>query len=339
MKDLLFLLDYRGQFYSSIRSSTVGFRLDLMRKTFEKLGYNVSIDYISDVEVDDIPKDTIVLYQSSEDQNHHYKHYIHNILILLEHRKLRLLPDIDLFRCHDDKGFQSLYLKYFGKLPVNVPKSRVFGASEDLRRYALANQNLEYPLVVKRSSGCTSKHVYLANSSKDLIRFAKRASNSSSLYDFLRIQYKKIFRRGYVPESMNRRQFIIQEFIAGLSGDYKVVVYGDRYYPLYRMNRKNDFRASGSGHVEFLIEPPSKVLDAAKRLMEVFRVPYASFDLADTETGVYLIEFQFMMFGTLAIEKSEGFFVMKNGQWIFSKQKIRLEEAFAESIDKYLSST
>ena len=40
-----------------------------------------------------------------------------------------------------------------------------------------------------------------------------------------------------------------QEFMPNNSGDTRIIVIGDKAFAIKRMNRENDFRASGSGHI------------------------------------------------------------------------------------------
>jgi len=60
---------------------------------------------------------------------------------------------------------------------------------------------------------------------------------------------------GYVKRSLHRRKFVVQNFIGGLTHDYKVLAYGKKYYVVRRDNRPGDFRASGSGLLSWPEEP------------------------------------------------------------------------------------
>lgn len=90
---------------------------------------------------------------------------------------------------------------------------------------------------------------------------------------------KFLFNKPYIPQSNNRKKFIVQNFIEGLDGDYRVIIYGEKYYRLYRKNRENDFRASGSGDIYFDIELPKGLLDYSRILYKKFNTPYVSLDI------------------------------------------------------------
>ena len=67
---------------------------------------------------------------------------------------------------------------------------------------------------------------------------------------------------------------IIQTFIPGLQGDYKVLFFGDKYYMMYRKNREHDFRASGSGNFFPVPENDHEgLLNFARRVSKEIRLP------------------------------------------------------------------
>ena len=137
--------------------------------------------------------------------------------------------------------------------------------------------------------------------------------------------------------SNHRRKFIVQEFISGLSGDYKILVYGDRYYVVRRENRLEDFRASGSGLLSFPKNVSDKLLDYAKFIFEKSHTPFMGMDIADQNGKLYLIEFQFMVMGNYALEKSNFFFRKILGKWQLVYETSLLEDVFTESIDQYIN--
>ena len=48
--------------------------------------------------------------------------------------------------------------------------------------------------------------------------------------------------KAYIRDSKYRKKFIVQNFIEDLSNDWKILVFGKKYYILCRETRKNDFR-------------------------------------------------------------------------------------------------
>ena len=79
---------------------------------------------------------------------------------------------------------------------------------------------------------------------------------------------------GFRSRSMHRAKFVAQELLPGLKGDYKVLVYGEKFYVLHRESRKKGFGASGSGRFRFHDVLPAGLLDYAESVFLGFRVPF-----------------------------------------------------------------
>lgn len=71
--------------------------------------------------------------------------------------------------------------------------------------------------------------------------------------------------RGYFHPQKN--YLYIQDFIPGNPHDIRITVIGNRAFGFIRMNRENDFRASGSGHIKH--DPSHIPLDAVKAAHEI----------------------------------------------------------------------
>jgi glutathione synthase/RimK-type ligase-like ATP-grasp enzyme len=328
---LYIYIDYRGQFYSSLRVSTGGVDLDLLQDALFGFGLECEIRTFSSFRSTENFDGAFVLYQSSEDRDLLYKSYIADVLLSISARGGVLLPKFEYFHAHENKVFQSYMTSSLSIPGLKIPKSVSYGCYEELKDVP---SNLEFPLVLKSAAGCQSKSVTLVRSHAELYAKAARFSSSFNLLDAIRIGAKKYLRKGYVRESLRRRKFILQEFIPDLDGDFKVLVYGERVYVLTRKNRKNDFRASGSGIFAFTEDVPHALLDVALRLREHYECPYISADIAyERQTGTcILLEIQFLMFGTYTIEKSPFHFVPSPEGWKVVRQSSVLEHVMANSI-------
>ena len=62
------------------------------------------------------------------------------------------------------------------------------------------------------------------------------------------------------------RPFLAQEFCARNSGDIRVVVAGNKVFGFARANRPDDFRASGSGRIEYIDDLPQACVETAHRI-------------------------------------------------------------------------
>ena len=132
----------------------------------------------------------------------------------------------------------------------------------------------------------------------------------------------------------------IQEFIQNLKSDYKVLIWGERYYIFERPVRNNDFRASGSGNEKYIygshVDLPEGIFNFSKQVFNQLNVPQLSLDIAYDGTTFYIIEYQVIYFGTVGHVLSDGFFLLIKGEWKFIPEKLDLEQVYAESIDFYI---
>lgn len=275
----------------------------------------------------------IIIYTSS--QNLDYKHYIDDILYGLSKRN-DLIPRYDIFRAHENKGYQELLKEELG---IRSLKYFYFGNKLGLEN----NANIvdTYPLILKRIFGAGSSNVYKIDSYKDLKNSLKKL-NMPDQYKgkvIKRVIQKNIMKSKYIPEFHGEDSFmgafVLQEFMDGLKEDWKVLVFGEKYYVLNRKVADNDFKASGSGKLAF-IDPPKEVLEYARFIYEKLDVPFVSLDIGFNGTECGLIEFQGVHFGPYTLMKSEGYFEHVNGDWENRKGKSVLEEEYAYSILEYL---
>lgn len=330
MAKILIVADYRSQFYSSTRSRGSSLDIEQIAHEFGSLGHSVEVSQFARVQNRDC-KGVYVLYQSSEDQSLHYKQYIEDVLLGLQLRGAILVPRFEMFRAHHNKTFMEI-LRAISGAGADVT-SRSYGTFEE---YIEDDALVEYPVVIKGSEGSRSRQVFLARDKQEADRIARKVSSTPSAFNLLMEIRSFIDGRGYVPVSDHRRRFIVQRFVHGLSGDFKVLVYGENYFVLFRENRNNDFRASGSGKLSFPEVVPSAVLDEAKRIYSVFNVPYVSLDIGYDGIKIHLLEFQFVQFGQYAVEKSPHRFRWSNERWELIRGTTTAESEIAASVHAFI---
>jgi hypothetical protein len=334
MNAIYLLVDYLGLFYSSVRNVHTRCTMNVatIAEHFRAAGYELVVQPFSEV---DFRQENYagknVLYQSSEDCGLLYKNYIEDVLLGLMLQGTRLIPPFPLFRAHHNKVFMEILRDLSANEAIKNITSKGYGVYEEFARAPST-----YPKVIKTSEGAGSKGVRLIRDSRDKSRYGMELSNTKSLRELLREYGKRLLWRGYVPHSLHRRKFVVQNFIAELEGDYKILVYGDRYYILHRKNRPRDFRASGSGNFQKPSTVPPGILDFAKAVFESFDTPFISLDVAASSDAFYLLEFQCLSFGPLTLENSDYYFVYQDNQWQKIIEKSSLEEEFVRSVVKYL---
>jgi glutathione synthase/RimK-type ligase-like ATP-grasp enzyme len=336
MKQIFLITDYQFRFGTKYNAVPYRSGMDkkILSEEFLKSDLHPVFIKASELMEKTSPIDSgIFLYTSSEDQGHQYKSFLEDVILSLTEMKATVIPRFIYMRAHDNKVIVELLRKQWGTTIGDTLNSSCFGSYEELVSHI---DHLHFPIVIKRSEGFKSRGVYLAENAKELKKLAFKLSWCFNLKGFVKDAIRIWIHKGFIPESQNRRKFIIQEFVPQLKNDWKILVFGDKYYVLCRGMRKNDFRASGSGILSYPDEPPHILLDFAQKLFRYFDVPQISLDIAFIEDKCYLLEAQFLYFGTYTIQYSDFFFVNKNGKWVKIMEKSILEKEYVRSIVLYL---
>lgn len=334
-KEIFLVTDYRNQFYESVRSHGASFDIERMRMYFSNMGYDLKVMQFREIDFQSNNYNgRYILYQSSEDRGLLYKDYIEDILLGFMLQSAILIPDFPKFRAHHNKAFMEILRSIHDSASVKRIASRGYGTLEE---FACDIGRQPEKVVMKPSSGAQSSGVRLAEGHAAQLRYARRLSSSFNTIESIKRLVNSIIRKNYPKKSLHRRKFIVQEFLPGLDGDYKILVYGEKYYVLQRENRKNDFRASGSGKFTYPLSPPSELLNFAQEIFTSFQVPFISMDIAKVESGYVLIEFQFLCFGNYTLERSKFYYICtdENG-WQRIDETPDLEREFVASVVRYI---
>ena len=337
MKHIAILTDYKGVFESKYIAKPYRSGMDrkLLRKSFNEKGFDIS--FISFCEIDfrnpDLNKE-IFLYTSSEDYDYLYKSYIEDIIYGLELAGARVVPDYKFLKANNNKVFMEILRDSLDINEIKEIRSSHFGVIEDIHYNKV---HLESNTVTKSAFGSKSRGVILNRNESEIFKNARKISSSPHIFtdswDFIRwIRHK-----GYIRESRHRKKFIIQNYIQGLQNDWKVLIYGPKYYVLRRENRKNDFRASGSGKLSYQEQLPAGLLDFAKGIFSRMNVPNLSLDIGFDGKTYFLFEFQAVYFGTYTIDFSPFYFIKEIPGWKTVKEPSVLEMEYARSIAAYLN--
>jgi glutathione synthase/RimK-type ligase-like ATP-grasp enzyme len=336
MRDLLLLVDYKGEFYSSTKSPLATMDLARIVERFGEKGCRVTVRHFSEVDFrGESYRNRFVLYQSSEDKDLLYKSYIEDVLLGLELAGARLIPPFKFFRAHNNKVFMEILRDLSGDQALMTIRSQTFGALEEFRGEAAA---IDYPAVLKGASGALSTSVFLIENEADARKKAKRVSRSFNLHDFVRNVGKKVLLHPRRPKSLHRTKFLVQNLIPGMEGDWKVLCFGDKVWALRRSNREDDFRASGSGKFTWEEELPEGFLDFVDTIYRFFRVPYISIDVGHVDSCFHAIEMQFVMFGNLTLEGSSYYWAKRSGRWEKVDGPSVLEDELVDSVVGYMLS-
>jgi glutathione synthase/RimK-type ligase-like ATP-grasp enzyme len=337
MRKIYLITDYKNKFGSKQKAEPYmgGFDKELLAHRFSELGYQAEYIQFADVNLRSGQfKGQLVNYTSSEDKGFHYKTYIEDIVYGLHLGGAIVLPDYRFLRANNNKVFMEILRELADFSEMQNIKSSGYGTVSELKARALEGR-----YVIKQAAGAMSQGVILGENKKDLVRKAKRISRTRNIWAELWDLKNKIKHRGFIPDSLYRKKFILQEFIPGLDRDWKVLVYGERYYALERKTRKNDFRASGSGMFKYTRDLPGGLLDFATGIFKAMQVPQLSIDIAYDGESFYLLEFQAVYFGTKTLEYSEYYFYRGAEGWEIREETSELELVHAESMDHYIKQT
>jgi glutathione synthase/RimK-type ligase-like ATP-grasp enzyme len=190
---------------------------------------------------------------------------------------LAVYPDQNTCWHYDDKIAQFYLLQAAG---IPTPRTWVFW---DLERAAEFCATAPYPLVFKLWAGAGSTNIALVENAAEARRHLLRLFGGG-LRSFEKTragiahwrqrlgQAARLFLSGDLPNpgwlwELHKDYALIQEFLPGNAFDTRVTVIGRRAFAFRRFNRPNDFRASGSGLIDW---NPKEIDEQAVRL--AFRV-------------------------------------------------------------------
>jgi glutathione synthase/RimK-type ligase-like ATP-grasp enzyme len=245
---------------------------------------------------------------------------------------------------YKNKGFQEYYKRELG---IEQVAGNYYGDINDL---LLDENKIAFPFVLKLNEGALSSGVQLIKNEEELINFQatikKRSIKEKAAFALnKRNSFKKdgnlepieaLLEQSFEDFFQKRKPIVTQAFVPNLECDYKVLVFGEKYFVLKRKTRENDFRASGSGKFEW-VQPPLEVLDYARILFNKMHVPFISFDIGINKNNeCYLFEFQGTAFGPLTLVKSDKYYTYNTNKWFKEERTSNLEESYAEAINYHI---
>ncbi|MGE4285570.1 MAG: hypothetical protein AB7F23_03055 [Phycisphaerae bacterium] len=316
-----------------------GYDLELVKKHFAEHGFETVLVSFADILPQHLSEwsGRIVVYTSSEEIDYNYKDFIEDVVYSLELSGAWVIPSFKFLRANNNKVFMELLRHTLYGNDSNI-SSRVFGTYEELGKKVNAGE-ISFPCVIKRAKGAQSKGVSCARYEAELTKVAKSFSRTPHMRREIKDWLRQFKLKGYQKESRFQNKYIVQPMINGLTNDWKILIYSNRYYILRRNNRPNDFRASGSG----LFSPdkqadfPMKMLDYVEGIFEKTDVPNLSVDFAYDGNKGYIIEIQAMHFGKSTIYYCNNYCTRVDGKWTWvDKDECTQEELYVKSIVDYL---
>lgn len=339
MKDILILTDYKGNFGSKWNAKPYrsGMDLKLITKRFSDFGFNVEIKSFGEFNFKlNNHANKNIIYTSSEDNEYLYKDYIEDIIQGAEVSGANVIPPFKFLRANNNKVFMEILRDLI--IPDKILNTNYLSV---LNEKFISKIN--FPVVMKESSGAMSAGVSKINNKDELISGIKklnRKENFNNIKGYIKDFLRKKKHKDYIAESPYRTKFILQEMIPNLTSDYKILVFGKRYYIFERPIRKNDFRASGSGNKNYIygskVKTSFDIFDYAEKLFNSLSIPNVSLDICKYDSKYLLFEFQGLYFGSVGQFKSDGYYQKVNNKWKFIYEKLQLEDVYVDSIVEHL---
>jgi hypothetical protein len=175
---------------------------------------------------------------------------------------LPVYPDDKTGWHYDDKVAQAYLFEAMG---IPTPKTWVWFDADAAREWA---STAKYPVVLKLAAGAGSENVRLVRSRREAEGWIDRLFGDG-LYQLseywvqplgprsrVRAAMKMLLfgRRTPAPDyrwDLHKNYVLFQEFIPDNDCDTRITVIGNRAFGFRRMNRPGDFRASGSGSIDW----------------------------------------------------------------------------------------
>jgi len=253
--------------------------------------------------------------------------FARQLIFALEARGKIVFPNFSTSMYFDDKLGQKYILE-----ALNAPMvpSYIFYKKSEAINWA---RNAKYPKVFKLRGGSGGTNVqlvknyrsakYLINKSfgkghsqgilrlqlKERLWIVKRDRNFHALLGLLKPLARIVFPTTFYKNAPRQRQYVyFQDYIPNNECDIRVVVIGDRSFAIKRLNRQNDFRASGSGVIEY--DPSLIDLRCVKIAFDFVRASNTqclAFDFIFDEEGTPLIVETSYAFTARAYEKCPGY--------------------------------
>jgi len=216
---------------------------------------------------------------------------------------LRVVPNWNTFWHYDNKRAQSYLFALQG-----IPSPSTFVSYSQSEAHE-ATTSLGFPFVSKRADGAASSNVRLLSDLGHAQREVRRAFSQPFWAKALR----RLGVRVHLTPRSQSGYVLWQRFLSANDRDLRITVIGrDRVFAFWRNNRPGDFRASGSGLIDYAVD---KVEEECRFCLEICRqndFDTMAFDLVYHQGRFQVLEMSYA-YNDEAIYRAPAHFVAKNG--------------------------
>lgn len=259
------------------------------------------------------------------------------ILNPIEHElKIPVFPNYQT-RWHFDEKVAQHY--FFDAIDAPKVKSWVFRNKHEALEFI---KFADYPLITKLSVGAGSANVFLLNNQEEAANFVKRIFNIGiypyTLNEFSRDNILKSWSNftRFINDLRNIKNIIFnnyshvlpkhfqvqknyvyfQEYVKNNLYDIRITVIGNRIFGFTRENRKNDFRASGSGNINYDVEKiPKEALKIAYDISKKCNFQSMAYDFLLKDGKTVLLNEISYTYVSNAVANSKGYW-NENLEWV-----------------------
>jgi glutathione synthase/RimK-type ligase-like ATP-grasp enzyme len=272
-----------------------------------------------------------------------------NVLFTAESMGLSVFPNVATSWHFDDKISQKYLLE-----GINAPLAKTWTFYDLDRADAWLKNQASYPIVAKLRRGSGSYNVQLLHDYHQAIRHCKRmfgkgihptpayladVTNKLKVAGDLRgiikrlkkapnfFKWIRIGKKGFPVE---KSYAYFQEFLPDNTYDTRISIVGDRAFGFRRFTRKGDFRASGSGMIDFDPSPiDMRCVEIAFQVAQSLQTQSLAFDfVSDADKNPKIVEISFG-FLSEAILKCSGYW---NRDLEFVKGKFHVEDLILQDL-------
>lgn len=247
------------------------------------------------------------------------------LMFSLQQAGIKVFPDFNTAWHFDDKVGQKYLLEAISE---SFARSWVFYDKKKALAWA---DNASFPKVFKLRGGAGSQNVRLVKSKKQATKLINRAFNKgfsnynawdslkerlrkyklhkASLFEVIKGAVRLVYPPPYTKVLGREVGYVyFQEYYKGNDSDTRIIVVGDKAFALKRMVRTNDFRASGSGSINYSKEEiDERCVKNAFMINRELNAQCIAYDYVfDSNNDIVLIEVSFG-FSAGAYDDCEGY--------------------------------
>jgi glutathione synthase/RimK-type ligase-like ATP-grasp enzyme len=281
-----------------------------------------------------------------------FKHlYDERLSILTKYKNYKSFPTIDEVLIHENKIFQSYWLKAHN-LPH--PETNVFYYKEEADDFI---KTVKFPVVVKLNIGASGKGVTIINNEQYLIRYTdkifsggQRSRTGPDLKKghWLQRAWKVFTHSGLLKEKIIKYKSIYREIQSGIlmlqeyiphEFEWRAVRIGDSFFAHKKLKIKD--KASGS-LIKKYDPPPVELLTFAKQVTDRFKFYSMSMDIFERGQNAYLINEMQCIFGQsdpyqMLVNGKPGRYIFSNNNWMFEEGDFNTNQCFDLRLDWIIS--